>query len=70
MDYRMRKVTFHTEYAYKIEYDEYFCADAYGTTQDALKEANHMMDVYGFKKAEIIDATTGEIVATIEEEEP
>lgn len=70
MDYRMRKITFLTEYAYEIEYDEHFRTNAYGSTQDALKEANHDMDVYGFKKAEIIDATTGEVVATVEEEEP
>ena len=70
MDYRMRRITFHTKYTYEIEYDDRFRADAYGSTQDALKEVNHTMDVYGFKKAEIIDTTTGEVVATIEEEEP
>lgn len=70
MDYRMRKITFHTKYTYRIEYDDRFSTSAYGSTQDALREANHAMDVYGFKKAEIIDTKTYEIIATIEEEEP
>jgi outer membrane receptor for Fe3+-dicitrate len=70
MDYRMRRVTFHTKYTYEIEYDDRFRTTAYGSTQDALKEINDTMDVYGFKKAEIVDAMTGEVVATIEEEEP
>ena len=69
MDYRTRKITFHTNYSYEIIYDGRFKADSYGTTQDALKEANHMMDVYGFKSAEIIDDKTGEVIATVEEEE-
>ena len=70
MDYRMRRITFHTKYTYKIEYDDRFRTTAYGSTQDALKEVNDTMDIYGFKKAEIIDAITGEVVATIEEGEP
>ena len=70
MDYRMRKITFHTKYSFNIVYDNRLTESSYGTTQDALKEANHMMDIYGFKRAEIIDDTTGEVVATIEEEEP
>ena len=70
MDYRMRRVTFHTKYTYEIEYDDRFRTFAYGSTQDALKEVNQNMDIYGFKKAEIVDAITGEVVATIEEEEP
>lgn len=70
MDYRMRRITFHTKYTYEIEYDDHFRTTAYGSTQDALKEVNDTMDIYGFKKAEIVDAMTGEVVATIEEEEP
>lgn len=68
MDYRMRRITFHTKYTYKIEYDERFRTTAYGSTQDALKEVNDTMNIYGFKKAEIIDGITGEIVATVEED--
>jgi len=70
MDYRMRRITFHTKYAYEIEYDDRFLTTAYGSTQDALKEVNDTMNIYGFKKAEIVDTMTGEVVATIEEEEP
>lgn len=69
MNYRTRKITFHTKYNYEITYDGRFRAGSYGSTQDALKEANHMMDIYGFKKAEIIDDNTGEVIATIENEE-
>lgn len=69
MDYRLRKVTFHTKYTYGVEYDDRFHTTAYGSTQDALQEVNHIMDVYGFKKAEITDGRTGEVVATVKEEE-
>ena len=70
MDYRMRKITFHGYTTYEIVYDDRLTQSFFGTVQDALKEANHMMDVYGFKGAEIIEDTTGEVIATIEEEEP
>jgi len=70
MDYKMRKITFHGYTTYEIIYDDRLTESFDGTIQDTLKEANHMMDVYGFKEAEIIKDTTGEVIATIEEEEP
>ena len=68
MDYRMRKITFNSKYDFEIEYDGKLFSRLYGTVQDALREANNTMDTYGFKKADIMDATTAEVIVTVEEE--